>query len=82
MLPDAEALYSALVARDGRFEGLAFVCVRSTGIYCRLPCPARTPKRGNVTFRATAAECEAAGFRACKRKMAPHRILPAIVALA
>lgn len=67
MLPDADTLYASLVARDGRFDGLAFVCVRTTGIYCRLTCPARTPKRENVAFRATVAACEAAGFRACKR---------------
>lgn len=67
MLPDPDTLYASLVARDGRFEGRAFVCVRTTGIYCRLTCPARTPKRGNVSFRATLEACEDAGFRACKR---------------
>ena len=67
MLPDAETLYAALAARDGRCAGQALVCVTSTGIYCRLGCPARTPLRRNVEFRRTAAECEAAGFRACKR---------------
>lgn len=67
MLPDADVLYAALAARDGRFAGLAFVCVRTTGIFCRMTCPARTPLRKNVAFRATVAECEAAGFRACKR---------------
>lgn len=67
MLPDADTLYASLAARDGQFEGRAFVCVRTTGIYCRLTCPARTPKRENVAFRATVEACEAAGFRACKR---------------
>lgn len=67
MLPDVETLYQALLARDGRLDGVAFVCVRTTGIFCRFGCPARTPKRENVSFRATVAECEAAGFRACKR---------------
>ena len=67
MLPDTETLYASLAARDGRFDGLAFVCVKTTGIYCRMTCPARTPLRRNVTFRALAADCEAAGFRACKR---------------
>jgi methylphosphotriester-DNA--protein-cysteine methyltransferase len=67
MLPDADLLYDSLIARDGRFDGLALVCVRTTGIYCRMICPARTPKRENVVFRATVADCEAAGFRACKR---------------
>jgi AraC family transcriptional regulator of adaptative response/methylated-DNA-[protein]-cysteine methyltransferase len=67
MLPDAETLYAALIARDDRFQGQALVCVTSTGIYCRFGCPARVPLRRNVAFRATVAECEAAGFRACKR---------------
>lgn len=67
MLPDTDELYGSLVARDGRFEGLAFVCVKTTGIFCRLTCPARTPLRRNVSFRASVGECEAAGFRACKR---------------
>ena len=49
------------------FAGQALVCVKTTGIFCRLTCPARTPKRANVEFRALAAECLAAGFRACKR---------------
>lgn len=67
MLPNDDALYASLAARDGRFAGLAFVCVRTTGIFCRLTCPARTPLRKNVSFRASVGECEAAGFRACKR---------------
>jgi methylphosphotriester-DNA--protein-cysteine methyltransferase len=67
MLPDADALYDSLAAREGRFNGLVFTCVKTTGIYCRPVCPARTPLRRNVEFRETAAECEAAGFRACKR---------------
>jgi methylphosphotriester-DNA--protein-cysteine methyltransferase len=67
MLPDADALYESLAARDGRFDGLAFACVKTTGIFCRMTCPARTPLRRNVEFRAFAAECQAAGFRACKR---------------
>lgn len=67
MLPDADLLYDSLAARDGRFEGLAFACVRTTGIYCRIGCPARTPLRRNVEFRRTPEDCVAAGFRACKR---------------
>lgn len=67
MLPDADALYASLAARDGRYAGQAFACVRTTGIFCRLTCPARTPNRGNVSFLASAADCLAAGYRACKR---------------
>lgn len=67
MLPAIDVLYDSLAARDGRFDGTAFVCVRTTGIYCRMTCPARTPLRRNVEFRATVEDCGAAGFRACKR---------------
>lgn len=65
-MPDADELYASLAARDGRFPGV-LVCVTTTGIFCRMTCPARTPLRRNVEFRGSVAECEAAGFRACKR---------------
>src|SRR5690606_23995809 len=48
---------------DGQFV----TAVRSTGIYCRPSCPARTPKPANVTFYPTSAAAHEAGFRACKR---------------
>lgn len=67
MLPDADALYVSLAARDGQFSGRVFVCVKTTGIYCRMTCPARTPLRHNVEFRADVVDCREAGFRACKR---------------
>ncbi|WP_288427861.1 trifunctional transcriptional activator/DNA repair protein Ada/methylated-DNA--[protein]-cysteine S-methyltransferase [uncultured Agrobacterium sp.] len=66
-LPDPDLLYAALLARDHRFDGQAFVCVSSTGVFCRLTCPARKPKRENCTFFASVGECIEAGFRACKR---------------
>jgi AraC family transcriptional regulator of adaptative response / DNA-3-methyladenine glycosylase II len=64
---DSDACYRALAARDARFDGRLFVGVRTTGIYCRPICPARTPRRENVTFFATAAAAQAAGFRPCLR---------------
>ena len=64
---DQDACYRAVVTRDARFDGRFFGCVKTTGIYCRPVCPARTPKRGNMHFVATAAAAEAAGFRACLR---------------
>ena len=67
MLPDPDTLYAALLAREDRFAGTVLVCVTTTGIYCRLGCPARTPLRRNVEFRGSVSDCEAAGFRACKR---------------
>ena len=62
-----DARYRALAARDPRFDGVFFVGVSTTGIYCRPICPARTPGRARCTFYATAALAEAAGFRACFR---------------
>ncbi|MGP9537735.1 Ada metal-binding domain-containing protein [Brachybacterium sp. AOP43-C2-M15] len=59
--------YAAIRARDTRFDGMFFTCVRSTGIFCRPSCPARTPQRGGVEFVPSAAAALAAGYRACKR---------------
>lgn len=66
-LPDQPTLYAALLARDERYDGQAFVCVSSTGVFCRLTCPARKPKAENCTFFPTIGECIEAGYRACKR---------------
>ena len=59
--------YRAIDARDARFDGQFVTAVRSTGIYCRPSCPARTPKPSNVTFYPTSAAAHEAGYRACKR---------------
>ncbi len=64
---DHDTCYRAVAGRDRRFDGVFYTAVRSTGIYCRPSCPARTPKAANVTFHRTAAAAQAAGFRACKR---------------
>ncbi len=64
---DTEACYRAVQSRDRRFDGVFYTAVRTTGIYCRPSCPARTPAAGNVTFHATAASAHSAGYRACKR---------------
>ena len=66
-LPNADTLYDALVARDDSYEGRAYVGVTSTGIFCRLTCPARKPKPENCQFYASVGECIEAGFRSCKR---------------
>ncbi|MBK1614028.1 adenosine deaminase [Rubrivivax gelatinosus] len=65
MLPDADAAYLALAARDARFDGRFFVGVTSTGIYCRPVCRVRTPRRENCRFFASPAQAEAAAFRPC-----------------
>jgi AraC family transcriptional regulator of adaptative response / DNA-3-methyladenine glycosylase II len=64
---DADACYRGLAARDARFDGRWFAGVRTTRIYCRPVCPARTPRRENVTFFASAVAAQAAGFRPCLR---------------
>ncbi|MGW5350699.1 bifunctional transcriptional activator/DNA repair enzyme AdaA [Streptomyces sp. NPDC004031] len=62
-----DSRYEAVRSRDARFDGVFFFGVSSTGIYCRPSCPAITPKRANVSFYATAAAAQGAGFRACRR---------------
>ncbi|WBU59767.1 bifunctional transcriptional activator/DNA repair enzyme AdaA [Paracoccus albus] len=66
-LPDDAVLYAALSSRDPAYEGRAYVGVTSTGIFCRLTCPARKPRPENCRWFATAREAEADGFRPCKR---------------
>lgn len=63
---DAER-WAALAARDGRADGRFVYAVRTTGVYCRPSCPSRAARPENVTFHATCAEAEAAGFRPCRR---------------
>ncbi len=64
---DSDRAWQAVEACDPRFDGWVFCGVKTTGIYCRPSCPARTPKRENVRFFASAAAAQSAGFRACKR---------------
>ncbi|WP_310621902.1 bifunctional transcriptional activator/DNA repair enzyme AdaA [Flexibacterium corallicola] len=66
-LLDYDRLYEALLRRDADFDGRVFVGVKSTGIFCRLTCPARKPKKENCKFFECVAECMEAGFRPCKR---------------
>jgi AraC family transcriptional regulator, regulatory protein of adaptative response / DNA-3-methyladenine glycosylase II len=66
-LPDRDICYRALQSRDARFDGLIFVGVTSTGIYCRPICPARTAKLDNCRFFGSAAAAQEAGFRPCLR---------------
>ena len=67
MIEDPDRCYQAAQSKDARFDGWFFCAVTSTGIYCRPSCPARTPKRENMRFYATAAAAQQAGFRACLR---------------
>src|SRR5215470_9189092 len=61
------AQYEAFCRRDPAWDGIVFVAVKTTGIYCRPVCPARTPLARNVTFYRSAAAAECAGFRPCLR---------------
>jgi len=64
---DDEQHYRAAVSKDARFDGVFFIAVTSTGIYCRPSCPAMTPKREHMRYYKTPAAAQQAGFRACKR---------------
>ena len=64
---DVDACYRAFRTRDPRFDGRLFGGVRTTRVYCRPICPAPMPKRENMTFYATAAAAQEAGFRPCLR---------------
>jgi AraC family transcriptional regulator of adaptative response / DNA-3-methyladenine glycosylase II len=67
MMQDTKALYRALRSHDRRFDGLFFVGVKSTGIYCRPVCTVKPPKEINCTFYDSAQLAEQAGFRPCLR---------------
>lgn len=64
---DDNILYAALIARDPSYEGFAYVGVKTTGIFCRLTCAARKPKRSNVVFFGQCEHAQEAGFRPCLR---------------
>lgn len=64
---DRERCVRAVQSKDARFDGWFFTAVLTTGIYCRPSCPAVPPKPENMTFHPSAAACQQAGFRACKR---------------
>ncbi len=61
-----DELYSALLERDSRYEGIWFVAVRTTGIFCRLSCTARKPKKENVEFYRSIKSALDHGYRPCK----------------
>jgi AraC family transcriptional regulator of adaptative response / DNA-3-methyladenine glycosylase II len=67
MHTDRERCVRAVQSKDARFDGWFFTAVLTTRIYCRPSCPAVPPKAENMTFYPSAAACQQAGFRACKR---------------
>ncbi|MDF3298682.1 AlkA N-terminal domain-containing protein [Streptomyces tropicalis] len=67
MHSDRERCVRAVQSKDARFDGWFFTAVLTTRIYCRPSCPVVPPKPENMTFYPSAAACQQAGFRACKR---------------
>jgi len=67
MAGENRTLYKALTARDSRFDGIFFVGVTSTRIYCRPICPVKTPKEANCRFFDSPQQAEQMGFRPCLR---------------
>ncbi len=59
--------WAAVVSRNAEADGRFFYSVKTTGVYCRPSCGARTPRPENVSFHGTPAEAELAGYRPCKR---------------
>ena len=66
-LIDEQRAWAAFEARDRSLDGQLFVAVSTTRIYCRPSCPARRPRRENVTFFAAEEDAREAGFRPCLR---------------
>lgn len=81
-----DAMWHAVVHRIADFDGTFFYSVATTGVYCRPSCPSRQALRRHVSFHASCAAAEAAGFRPCKRcrpdQVQPHRGQIEIVARA
>ncbi|WP_272920823.1 MULTISPECIES: AlkA N-terminal domain-containing protein [Streptomyces] len=67
MYTETERCVRAVQSKDARFDGWFFTAVLTTRIYCRPSCPVVPPKPENMTFYPSAAACQQAGFRACKR---------------
>jgi AraC family transcriptional regulator of adaptative response/methylated-DNA-[protein]-cysteine methyltransferase len=81
LLPPPEMMYRALVNRDPGFQGIFFVGVRTTGIFCRPTCTAKKPARENVDFFATSNEALGSGYRPCLRchPMDPNQRPPNLI---
>lgn len=66
-LPPAGEMKRAVYSSDKSYDGIFYVAVKSTNIFCRPSCSARKPKESNIKFYPTAREAMFAGFRACKK---------------
>lgn len=65
-MPDKNTMYNALLNKDSSFEGIFFVGVKTTGVFCRPTCTARKPKKENVDFFTSVKEALQYGYRPCK----------------
>src|ERR671918_807032 len=63
-VPEMEAAYQS---RDGSYDGVFYLGVRTTGIFCRPSCSARKPLPRNVGYFCSVKDAMFAGFRPCKR---------------
>src|SRR2546423_13420504 len=81
LLPPPDTMYRALVDRDSTFEGIFYVGVRTTGIFCRPTCSAKKPARANVDFFATPNEALHGGFLPSLRfpPMGPGKSPPGMI---
>lgn len=66
-LPSEDEMYGAVEQSDASYDGIFVVAVRTTKIFCKPSCPARTPFRKNVEFFARASDALHAGYRPCRR---------------
>ncbi len=66
-MPSTEEMRRAFAERDPAYEGVFFVAVRTTRIFCRPTCAARRPRPENVEFYPSARDAAAAGYRPCRR---------------
>ncbi len=63
----ADTFYDAYLNKDSHYEGIFFMAVKTTGIFCRPGCHAKTPKRENVEFFSSTSEALQMGYRPCKK---------------
>lgn len=66
LLPDEDTMYEALLRKDSSYEGIFFVGVKTTGIFCRPTCTAKKPKKENVEFFNSTGDALLNGYRSCK----------------
>lgn len=85
--PRQREMQRARQRRDTSYDGVFWVCVTSTGIFCRPSCPSRSPREAHVRYAFSLAEAYAGGFRPCRRCRptatdgAPEPVVQSLLAL-